>query len=99
MSTETLINREAAAKKITTPPFPKKSKHDLDEEFRKSQEALGNERAMIEWRNELNQFNKGKQITDVLWNPRDKFMQQINAWNYKIITSEEARHTPFERAA
>ena len=52
---------------------------------------------LLDGTNELAPYTH--EITDVLWNPRDKIMQQLNQWNYKIITSEEAMHTPYKRAA
>lgn len=48
--------------------------------------------------NEMVPYNKNKELTDVLWNPRDNIMKQLNSWNYKIITNEEAMHVPYRRA-
>jgi hypothetical protein len=46
------------------------------------------------------EYNYHKELTDTLWNPRDKIMQQLNQWNYKIITNErEAIKTPYRHVA
>ena len=52
---------------------------------------------LLDGTNELAPYTH--EITDVLWNPRDNIMKQLNEWNYKIITEDEALNTPYRYAA
>ena len=51
--------------------------------------------------NPIVEYNYHKELTETLWNPRDTIMKQINAWNYKVITGNEAMamHVPYRRAS
>lgn len=95
----TYAQRElAGVSPISEQALPTQSKHDSDEAYKKSHELAQDNKALRELDGtEITPYKH--EITDVLWNPRDKIMQQINAWNYKIITSEESMHTPYRRAA
>ena len=42
---------------------------------------------------------KQNDITETLWNPRDKIMEQLKSWKYKNISTEEANHIPFKYAS
>ena len=84
---------------INEPALPTESKHDSD---KKRDEARLHRVEAKELRlldNPMVEYNYHKELTDVLWNPRDKIMKQLNQWNYKIITSEEALHTPYRLAS
>ena len=84
---------------VSEPALPTESKYDSD---KKRDEARLHRVEAKELRlldNPMVEYNYHKELTDVLWNPRDNIMKQLNQWNYKIITSEEALHTPYKLAA
>ena len=83
---------------VTEQSLPSESKYDLD---RKRDEARLHRLEARDIRlldNPMIEYKQGE-LTETLWNPRDNIMKQINAWNYKIITNEEAMHVPYRRAA
>lgn len=95
----TYAQRElAGVSPISEPALPTESKHDLDEAFKKNHELALDQKALREL-DETEMMPYTHELTDVLWNPRDKIMQQLNQWNYKIITSEESLHTPYRLAS
>ena len=92
----TLEQRELAGVSPTIKSaLPSESKHDSDEVYKKNHELALDQKAIRELDNPMVEYNYHKALTDVLWNPRENIMKQINAWNYKIITNEEAMHVPY----
>ena len=88
----------AGVSPINEPALPTESKHDSDEVHRKAHEMALYQKELRELDNyQIMEYQHD--LTDALWNPRDKIMQQLNQWNYKIITSEEALHTPYKLAS
>ena len=88
----------AGVSPVTEQSLPSESKYDLD---RKRDEARLHRLEARDIRlldNPMIEYKQGE-LTETLWNPRDNIMKQINAWNYKIITNEEAMHVPYRRAA
>ena len=79
---------------INQPMLPSESKHTLND--RKDEAKLHRREAkeLREFNQPMVEFNYHKELTDVLWNPRDNIMKQLNEWNYKIITEDEALNTP-----
>ncbi len=95
----TYENELAGVSPVTEQPLPTKSKYTLDKEkdgARLHRLEVRDIRLLND--NPIIEYKKGE-LTETLWNPRDNILRQINQWNYKIITSEEAMHTPFKRAA
>ena len=96
----TYVQRElAGVSPIIEPALPTESKHDSDEAYKKGHELALDQKAIRELDNPMVEYNYHKELTDVLWNPRDNIMKQINAWNYRVITDEEAMHVPYKLAA
>ena len=93
----TLEQRELAAlSSVNEQPLPSKSKFDLDKE--KDQTRLEHdeirdlrklESSIIPYRNEL---------SDTLWNPRDKIMEELK-WDPRSIPEDEYLHIPHRKAA
>lgn len=93
------INRETAGiLPVTEQTLPTESKYALDKKRDETKLHHLEARDIRLLDNPMIEYKQGE-LTETLWNPRDKIMQQINAWNYKIITNEEAMHTPYRRAA
>lgn len=94
----TLEQRELAGMSlIDTPRLPSESKHTLDD--RRDEARLHRIEAK-----ELGLLNNGmveykKDLSEVLWNPRDKIMQQLKTWKYSKLSEQEALHVPYKRAA
>lgn len=89
----------AGVSPVSQQALPTESKYDSDN---KRDEARLHRIEAKELRlldNPMVEYNYHKELTDVLWNPRDNIMKQLNQWNYRIITSEEALHTPYKLAA
>lgn len=84
---------------VSEPDLPTESKHDSDDRRDEARLHRIEAKELREFNQPMVEYNYHKELTDVLWNPRDKIMQQLNQWNYKIITSEEALHTPYKLAA
>ena len=80
--------------------LPTESKHTLDDKRDEARLHRIEAKELRLFNNEMVPYNKNRELTDVLWNPRDKIMQQLNQWNYKIINNErEAIKTPYRRVA
>lgn len=84
---------------INQPMLPSESKHTLND--RKDEAKLHRREAkeLREFNQPMVEFNYHKELTDVLWNPRDNIMKQLNEWNYKIISEDEALHVPYKHAS
>ena len=96
----TYLQRElAGVSPIAEQALPNKSKHDSDEAYKKDHELALDQKAIRVLDNPIVEYNYHKELTETLWNPRDNIMKQINAWNYKVITGDEAMHVPYRRAA
>jgi len=89
----------AGVSPVAQQALPIESKHTLDDRRDKARLHRQESKELRLFNNEMVPYNKDRELTDVLWNPRDKIMQQLNQWNYKIITEQEALHTPYRRAA
>ena len=48
--------------------------------------------------NPMIEYKQGD-ITETLWNPRDRIMEQLKSWKYRNISTEEANHIPFKYAS
>ena len=95
----TYAQRElAGVSPISEPALPTESKHDLDEAFKKNHELALDQKALREL-DETEMMPYTHELTDVLWNPRDKIMEQLKSWKYKNISTEEANHIPFKYAS
>ena len=84
---------------VSEPALPTESKYDSD---KKRDEARLHRVEAKELRlldNPMVEYNYHKELTDVLWNPRDNIMKQLNEWNYKIISEDEALHVPYKHAS
>jgi len=79
---------------VNNPVLPAESKHDSDMNFKRHKETLWDNMAMMKWENELKLYNKGKELRNVLWDPRYSIRQEINKWNFRYMTNEEAMHVP-----
>ncbi len=84
---------------INQPMLPSESKHTLDDRRDEARLDRIEAKELREFNQPMVKYNYHKELTDVLWNPRDRIMKQLNQWNYKIITSEEALHTPYKLAS
>ena len=84
---------------INQPALPTESKHTLDDRRDEARLHRIEAKELRLLNNEMVPYNKNKELTDTLWNPRDNIMKQLNSWNYKIITNEEAMHVPYRRAS
>ncbi len=80
---------------INQPVLPSESKHSLD--LRRDSARLHRVEAkeLREFNNDMAPFNKNKELTDALWNPRDIMLEQIKKWQFTNISPEEALHTPY----
>lgn len=78
--------------------LPTESKHDLDKKRDEARLHRLEARDIRLLDNPMIEYKQGE-LTETLWNPRDNIMKQINAWNYKIISNEEALHVPYKRAS
>jgi len=96
----TYVQRElVGVSPISEPVLPAESKHDSDEAYKKDHELALDQKAIRALDNPIVEYNYHKELTETLWNPRDTIMKQINAWNYKVITGNEAMHVPYRRAS
>ena len=70
--------------------------HNAGEKKDKAHELALDQKAirLLDGTNEIAPYTH--EITDVLWNPSDTILRQINAWNYRVMTDEEAMHTPYQ---
>ena len=88
----------AGVSPISEQHLPSKSKHDLDKEYKKNHEMALYQKELRELDN-YQMVEYKHDLTDALWNPYDKVKNQLKEWHYRIITEEEALHTPYRRAA
>ena len=96
----TYVQRELAGMSpVAEQALPTESKHTLDDRRDEARLHRIEAKELRLLNKEMVPYNKNKELTDVLWNPRDNIMKQLNQWNYRIITSEEALHTPYKLAA
>ena len=94
----TYENELAGVSPVTEQSLPTESKYNSD---KKRDEAKLHRLEARDIRLLDNPMIKHKQgeLTQTLWNPIDKIMQQINAWIYRFITNQQDLHTPYRRAA
>lgn len=96
----TYVQRElAGVSPINKPALPTESKHILDDKKDGARLNRIEAKTLREFNQPMVEYNYHKELTDVLWNPRDNIMKQLNEWNYKIITEDEALNTPYRYAA
>ena len=89
----------AGVSPVAEQSLPAESKYDSDNKRDEAKLHRIEAKELREFNQPMVEFNYHKELTDVLWNPRDKIMQQLNQWNYKIITNEEAPYTPYRLVA
>ncbi len=93
----TYVQRElAGVSPISEPALPTESKHTLDDKKDEAKLHRIEAKELREFNQPMMEYNYHKELTDVLWNPRDNIMKQLNEWNYKIITEDEALNTPYK---
>ena len=73
--------------------LPTESKHDSDEAYKKAHEMALYQRDLRKLDN-YQMMECKKDLTNILWNPRDIIKNQLGKWNYKTITEQEALNTP-----
>lgn len=80
---------------ISEPALPNESKHSLD--IKKDEARLHRieNKELREFNNDMVPFNKNKELSDALWNPRDIMLEQIKKWQFRNISPEEALNTPY----
>ena len=88
----------AGVSPVTEQPLPTESKYDLDKkrDVAKLHRLEARDIRLLD--NSMIDYKQGE-LTETLWNPRDNILKQINAWNYKVISNEDAMHVPYKLAA
>ena len=95
----TYVQRElAGVSPISEPTLPTESKHDSDEAHRKANEIALYKRDLRKLDN-YQMMEYKQDLTDTLWNPYDKVKNQLEEWDYRTISEDEALHVPYRRAA
>ena len=89
----------AGVSPISEPALPTESKHDSDKKRDEARLHRVEAKELREFNQPMVEYNYHKELTDTLWNPRDNIMKQINEWNYRTISEDEALHTPYRHAA
>ena len=84
---------------VSEPALPTESKYDSDSKRDEAKLHRIEAKELREFNQPMVEYNYHKELTDTLWNPRDKIMKQINEWNYRTISEDEALHTPYRRAS
>jgi len=93
----TYVQRElAGVSPISEPALPTESKHTLDDKRDEAKLHRIEAKELRALNNPMVEFNYHKELTETLWNPRDNIMKQLNQWNYKVISTEEALHVPYK---
>ena len=88
----------AGVSPVAQQALPTESKHTLDDRRDEARLHRREAKELREFNQPMIEYNYHKELTDVLWNPIDNIRDQLRDWNYKIITSEEALHTPYKLA-
>ena len=91
----------AGVSPIIEQPRPTKSKHDLNQEYKKNHELALDQKAIRLLNDDNHQMMEYKHnLGEALWNPYEEIKKQLREWKYKTITDErEAIKTPYRRAA
>ena len=89
----------AGVSPVAQQALPSESKHTLDDRRDEARLHRIEAKELREFNQPMVEYNYHKELTDTLWNPRDKIMKQIYEWNYKAISEDEALHTPYRRAS
>ena len=88
----------AGVSPINEQAIPTKSKHDLDQEYKKRHEIALYQKELRELDNyQIMEYQHD--LADTLWNPYDKIKNQLKEWNYRTISKEEALNVPYRKAA
>ena len=96
----TYVQRElAGVSPINEPALPTESKYVLDDKKDEARLHRIEAKELREFNQPMVEYNYHKELTDVLWNPYKKVKNQLKEWNYRIITEDEALHTPYRYAA
>ena len=92
----TYVQRElAGVSPVALQTLPTESKHTLDDRRDEARLHRIESKELREFNHEMAPFNKNKELTDVLWNPRDIMLEQIRKWQFIKISPEEALNTPY----
>ena len=78
--------------------LPAESKHTLDDRRDEARLHRIEAKGLRLLDNPMIEYKQGE-ITETLWNPRDKIMEQLKSWKYQNISLEEANHIPFRYAS
>ena len=92
MSTETFLKREGAGTETYIPPFPAKSKHDLDWYYRNKHELALNKKELRLYYNEMDLYQK--ELANTVSDPKKQVLKCLNSWWYNDIPQNEANHVP-----
>lgn len=89
----------AGVSPVAEQALPTESKHTLDDRRDEAKLHRIEAKELREFNQPMVEFNYHKELTETLWNPRDKIMEELNKWNYETISEEKALNTPYRRAA
>ena len=98
MSTETFLQREAAANDpVQKQTFPEVSKHDSDQAYETKKRLALDQKAirLLGGTNEITPHTR--EISNVLWNPRGAVMKDLQEGNY--TNGKNALYGPRKLAA
>ena len=89
----------AGVSPVSQQALPTESKHTLDDRRDEARLHRIEAKELREFNQPMVEYNYHKELTDALENPYDKVKNQLEKWDYRTISEDEALHTPYRHAA
>ena len=89
----------AGVSPVSQQALPTESKHTLDDRRDEARLHRIEAKELRKFNQPMVEYNYHKELTDALENPYDKVKNQLEKWDYRTISEDEALHTPYKRAA